>query len=130
MDRPWTYRLRQVKLGTDSFPGDPMQPHEHKASALPVDADVHPRPPVRVQELEPPFEVLGSPGASPFVFSSPHSGSVYPADFIAAAQLDSLTLRKSEDAFVDELFLGALETGACLMRARFPRAYLDVNREP
>jgi N-formylglutamate amidohydrolase len=69
-------------------------------------------------------------GASPLVFSSPHSGSIYPASFIAAAQLDALTLRKSEDAYVDELFEGALETGACLMKAHFPRAFLDVNREP
>jgi N-formylglutamate amidohydrolase len=107
-----------------------MQPYELKASALPVDAEGKDRPPVSVPELEPPFAVLGPVGASPLVFSSPHSGSVYPAAFIAAAQLDSLTLRRSEDAFVDELFVGALEVGACLFKAHFPRAYLDVNREP
>ncbi len=82
-------------------------------------------------ELDPPFEII-EPGrlASPLVFSSPHSGNVYPGSFIAAARLDALTLRRSEDAFVDDLFAGVLGVGAPLLRARFPRAYLDVNREP
>ncbi len=67
---------------------------------------------------------------TPLVFSSPHSGANYPADFIAASPLDSLTLRRSEDAFVDELFSGAIDAGAPMLRAHFPRAFLDVNREP
>ena len=42
-----------------------------------------------------------------------------------------LTLRKSEDCYVDELFASGDRTyGAPLLAARFPRAYLDVNREP
>ena len=68
--------------------------------------------------------------ATPLVFSSPHSGSTYPQRFLAASRLDPLTLRRSEDAFVDELFLPCVELGAPLLRALFPRAYLDVNREP
>ena len=68
--------------------------------------------------------------ASPLVFSSPHSGSAYPARFLADSRLDPLTLRRSEDAFVDELFLPCVALGAPLLRALFPRAYLDVNREP
>ncbi len=68
--------------------------------------------------------------ASPLVFSSPHSGSTYPERFLAASRLDPLTLRRSEDAFVDELFLPCVGLGAPLLRALFPRAYLDVNREP
>lgn len=67
---------------------------------------------------------------SPLVFSSPHSGSIYPERFLAASRLDPLTLRRSEDAFVDELFLPCVALGAPLLRAIFPRAYLDVNREP
>ena len=39
-------------------------------------------------------------------------------------------MRRSEDAFVDRLFAGAVPLGAPLMTARFPRAFLDVNREP
>lgn len=82
-------------------------------------------------ELEPGFEVLAPPQwTCPIVLSSPHSGSVYPARFLAAARLDALALRRSEDAHVDALFLGAVDAGAPMLRARFPRAYLDVNREP
>src|SRR6516225_6934124 len=65
----------------------------------------------------------------PLVFASPHSGSEYPADFVAASRLDPLALRQSEDSFVDELFAAAPQLGAPLLSARFPRAYLDVNRE-
>ena len=41
-----------------------------------------------------------------------------------------MAIRRSEDAFVDELFAGVVPLGAPLLAARFPRAYLDVNREP
>ena len=41
-----------------------------------------------------------------------------------------LTLRRSEDAYVDELFAPCVALGAPLLRARFPRAFLDLNREP
>jgi len=65
----------------------------------------------------------------PLVIASPHSGSDYPADFVAASRLDPLSLRRSEDAFVDEIFAAAPRLGAPMLAARFPRAYLDVNRE-
>src|SRR2546423_15708270 len=65
----------------------------------------------------------------PLVLASPHSGAEYPADFLAASQLDPLALRRSEDSFVDELFAAAPRLGAPLLSARFPRAFLDVNRE-
>jgi N-formylglutamate amidohydrolase len=65
----------------------------------------------------------------PLVLSSPHSGAEYPADFLAASRLDAVTLRRSEDSFVDQLFSAAPHLGAPLLSARFPRAYLDVNRE-
>ncbi|MEZ5901042.1 MAG: N-formylglutamate amidohydrolase [Hyphomicrobiaceae bacterium] len=65
-----------------------------------------------------------------FVFSSPHSGRRYPADFLAASRLDAMSLRKSEDCFVDQLFSGMPALGAPLIAALFPRAYLDLNREP
>ncbi len=66
----------------------------------------------------------------PLVLASPHSGAEYPDEFLAASRLDPLTLRRSEDSFVDEIFASAPELGAPLVAARFPRAYLDVNREP
>ncbi|NQU61483.1 MAG: N-formylglutamate amidohydrolase, partial [Rhodospirillales bacterium] len=40
-----------------------------------------------------------------------------------------LKLRRSEDAFVDEVFADAPGHGAPLLCARFPRAYVDANRE-
>lgn len=67
---------------------------------------------------------------TPAVFSSPHSGSVYPAEFLAASALDPLTLRSSEDAFVDDLFSAAPAFGAPLLSARVPRAWIDLNRAP
>lgn len=64
----------------------------------------------------------------PFVFASPHSGRLYPPGFVAHSRLNALALRRSEDAFVDELFACVTGLGAPLIAARFPRAYLDVNR--
>ena len=82
-------------------------------------------------DFDPPVETIKpAPLSSPLIFSSPHSGSTYPERFLAASRLDPLTLRRSEDAFVDELFLPCVALGAPLLRAKFPRAYLDVNREP
>jgi N-formylglutamate amidohydrolase len=66
----------------------------------------------------------------PLIVASPHSGSNYPVEFVAASRLDPLALRRSEDSFVDELFAAAPSLGAPLLSARFARAYLDVNREP
>jgi N-formylglutamate deformylase len=66
----------------------------------------------------------------PVIFASPHSGRAYPADFIAAARLDPVALRKSEDGFVDELFGAAPAEGMPLLAATFPRVFCDVNREP
>jgi N-formylglutamate amidohydrolase len=82
-------------------------------------------------ELDPPFEILEPAAArGPLVFNSPHSGSVYPREFLGASRLDVGTLRRSEDSFVDELVLGVVARGHPLMRAHFPRCYVDVNREP
>ena len=64
------------------------------------------------------------------MFNVPHAGQVYPDGFLASSRLDAASLRRSEDAFVDRLFAGVIGLGAPLMSARFPRAYLDLNREP
>lgn len=66
----------------------------------------------------------------PFVFASPHSGRTYPESFVAMSRLGAVALRRSEDAFVDELFCGAVALGAPMIAARFPRAFLDANRAP
>ena len=66
----------------------------------------------------------------PFVFNSPHSGRYYPAEFLAATCLDRQEIRRSEDLLVDRLFSPVVRLGAPLMSAVYPRAFLDVNREP
>jgi N-formylglutamate deformylase len=66
--------------------------------------------------------------STPFIFASPHSGRTYPPSFVATSRLSPLALRRSEDAFVDELFAGVVALGAPLIAAEFPRAYVDVNR--
>ncbi|MDR3473083.1 MAG: N-formylglutamate amidohydrolase [Devosia sp.] len=67
---------------------------------------------------------------APLVFNSAHSGRQYPERFLNMTRLDHLSIRQSEDAWVDELFGRAPHLGAPMLRAHFPRAYLDVNREP
>src|SRR6185312_12720724 len=81
--------------------------------------------------VAPPIEILApAEQRLSLVFASPHSGIDYPAEFLAVSRLDPLTLRRSEDSYVDEIFGAAARLGAPLLRARFPRAYLDPNREP
>ena len=66
----------------------------------------------------------------PFVFNSPHSGRQYPTSLLSATSLSAVDIRRSEDLFVDQLFAGVVNLGAPLLAAEFPRAWLDVNREP
>jgi N-formylglutamate amidohydrolase len=73
-----------------------------------------------------------APDAAPptaLVFASPHSGRHYPDDMMAAAALDPQAIRRSEDAFVDDLIGAGPELGAALIAARCARAYIDLNRE-
>ena len=65
----------------------------------------------------------------PVVVSSPHSGQIYPPELLRAVRLHPSQLRRLEDAFVDHLFDMAPKLGIPLLRARFARAYVDVNRE-
>ncbi len=90
-----------------------------------------PPEPTSRRSFDPPFTILAPQAPStPFVFCSPHSGRVYPDHFLDQSRLAPAALRKSEDYFVDELFAEAAALGAPLIAANFPRAYLDVNREP
>jgi len=85
-------------------------------------------------DIGPAFEVrrAGPPGAppTPLVFASPHSGRLYPEDMMSAAALDAVSIRRSEDAFVDDLIAQAPNHGAAVITANFARAYIDLNREP
>jgi N-formylglutamate amidohydrolase len=82
-------------------------------------------------ELSPPFEVIEPPTwRAPIIFNSPHSGSVYPDEFLKASRIDLAGLRRSEDSFMDELIGDLSERGFPTVRVNFPRSYVDVNREP
>lgn len=82
-------------------------------------------------ELSPAFTILRPDGGpSAFIFDSPHSGRTYTSAFLRASRLAAPALRKSEDAYIDLLLAGVVNAGSTLMHAHFPRAYLDVNREP
>jgi N-formylglutamate amidohydrolase len=82
-------------------------------------------------DMSPSFEIV-EPTAwrAPIIFNSPHSGSVYPGDFLAASRIDLPTLRRSEDSFMDELIGHLSARGFPTIRVNFPRSYVDVNREP
>lgn len=71
---------------------------------------------------------LPAHGDSPVLFAAGHSGRYYPPDFLAQVRLNPLQIRASEDAYVDQLFGAAPALGAKLLVARYPRAYLDLNR--
>ena len=64
--------------------------------------------------------------ALPIVIDSPHSGTVYPADFGHSAPFE--LLRRGEDLYVDRLYEHAPDFGATFIAANFPRAYIDPNR--
>lgn len=82
-------------------------------------------------ELSPPFEIVEpAEWRAPIIFNSPHSGSVYPHDFLNASRIDLAALRRSEDSFMDELIAGLSLRGFPTVRVNFPRSYVDVNREP
>lgn len=80
---------------------------------------------------EPPF-VLIEPlrRTTPLIFASPHSGRRYPPELLANARVSLISLRRSEDAYVDELFAGAAAHGASVLSASVARAYIDLNRDP
>src|SRR6202789_1687799 len=82
-------------------------------------------------QFGPPFEVIEPAQCrGPLLFNSPHSGRVYPPAFLETSRLDLQTLRRSEDSFVGELIEGVVARGHPVVRAHFPRCYVDVNREP
>lgn len=62
----------------------------------------------------------------PLVIDSPHSGDAYPADF--TPEVGPERYRRAEDTFVDLLYADAALLGVPLLKALFPRIYVDVNR--
>lgn len=82
-----------------------------------------------LQELPPlsqPVEVCGADAPLPLLIDSPHSGAHRPADFHSEAPLQALL--SGWDAFIDVLWMSAVEQGGALVSALFPRVYIDPNR--
>ncbi len=127
--------LRTTKDRTAAPSGDhdsaPQIPYNGKNSnETAMDAVVQPRPTARAPSPAT-YDIL-APAAllAPVVLASPHSGSEYQPDFLAASRLDIAALRRSEDCYIDELYAAAPQLGLPLIRARFPRTFIDPNREP
>jgi N-formylglutamate deformylase len=80
---------------------------------------VLPDPPVVIHRPE-------AAAALPIVVDSPHSGTLYPADFGYSAPFE--LLRRGEDLYVDRLYERATACGAIFIAAVFPRSYIDPNR--
>jgi len=74
--------------------------------------------------------VAQDPPPTPLVFASPHSGRHYPSEMLDAAAVGSDVLRRSEDAYVDDLIAPTADAGAALILARYGRAWMDLNRAP
>jgi len=68
--------------------------------------------------------------SSPLILASPHSGRIYPEEFVKQSCLAEIVLRQSEDCFVDRLVAAAPKLGVPLLSALFPRVFVDPNREP
>jgi len=81
--------------------------------------------------LSSPFEIVEPlTWRAPIIFNSPHSGAVYPSEFVDASRIDLPALRRSEDSFMDDMIEGLCADGVAVARVNFPRSYVDVNREP
>ncbi len=108
--------------------GNAVLSASRSADAMSVDLFVDPH--LRALAAEP-VTIRGAHAPTvPFIFASPHSGRFYPSSFAESSRLDPISLRRSEDAFVDELFDSVPDLGAPLIAARFPRAFVDANRAP
>lgn len=100
--------------------------HQDPAGRLRLTAD-----PVLADLVAAPYQLV-RPATQriPFIFASPHSGRLYPRAFLSQSRLTGANLRRSEDAYVEQLFASVVSLGAPLIAARFPRAYVDANRAP
>ena len=72
------------------------------------------------------LRVLNENSDSLLILDSPHSGTTYPEDFNYSCEF--FDLEKSEDKYVDEIFIKIENLGVPFLYALFPRTYIDVNR--
>jgi len=65
----------------------------------------------------------------PLVLSVPHSGSLFPKEFLKHICVSEDELRSNEDPFVDELVMDASDLGIPMVKLNIGRAFIDVNRD-
>lgn len=65
----------------------------------------------------------------PIVLSSPHSGNLFPPEFLENSALSEKELRSSEDCFVTEIIKQASDAGIPLISMNIPRTFVDANRD-
>lgn len=124
----WAEFLVETLMNENAPPGPQAIDAQPVTAISGVELGMGQNPDIRAL-MEQPFTILEPlKWSSPFLFTSPHSGNAYAPSFVASSRLNRLALRRSEDAFVDELFGAVPAYGARLVSARFPRAYVDVNR--
>jgi N-formylglutamate amidohydrolase len=83
-----------------------------------------------METIFPPVVVRPAAFETPVIIALPHSGSHYPDRLRQLSRLSALTLRRSEDAYLNELLAFAGGLGIATVATPFARAYVDVNRSP
>jgi len=73
--------------------------------------------------------VRGKALAAPVIFTSPHSGSHYPTSLQDRLQVPLIDLRRTEDAYIDDLISTAPDKNLILIAANYARCYVDLNRD-
>ena len=86
--------------------------------------------PERPQAPYPAFEIERAEAVtSPVIFASPHSGTHYPQSMQDLLSVPLTDVRRTEDAFVDDLYGDVPQNGGVLIRGLYGRAYVDLNRD-
>jgi N-formylglutamate amidohydrolase len=77
-----------------------------------------------------PYELIEptSTRETPVVVEVPHAGLMVPKDILAQIEVPQSSFARDADLFVDELYADATLEGATLLRARFSRYVIDLNR--
>ncbi len=65
----------------------------------------------------------------PLVLSVPHSGRVFPQEFLDNVAVDINDLRSNEDPYIDDLVINASNSGIAMISLNMARAFVDVNRD-
>jgi N-formylglutamate amidohydrolase len=77
-----------------------------------------------------PYELAEPPPTreTPVVVEVPHAGLEVPSDVMARIDVPKDSFARDADLFVDDLYADATDEGATLIRARFSRYVIDLNR--